>query len=436
MNQPAPERPTVVVFHCDGGSLTTAAPEPVHAGAGFIRVPCAGRVSAGDVLRALRAGAVGVLLAGCVPGTCRFHDAASHAGNIAEDLSPVLESMGLGAERVRFAPVGRGAALQEAVSSFLEQVQDYQVNRPEPAEVIRMSALMDRLPPYPHHGVVQEAALLSHMRHDAPSWPAWADGAEAGAESLLYVCDLPLLNGLLGRHFPVDTHATLRNCMALLSRAEVPVSVVPALPCCGHDFALAGIAEERTAEARRVRVALQATGAQRVVTVSPECESHLREGYQALGVGLDAEVISLVDLLFERREALKGAPEHLDTGRTVLYVGDAPAESRDSARELLSAVGVSPRAVLPREYVAEGAPPQGSAGVKGFVCCDGEARAAQNRLLAEVEGQGATTLITLSVTAAIHLNCALRRGSWRRSSVRVESLFDHLASRLPPVDQS
>jgi len=438
MSRLADPRPTVVVFHCDGGSLATPAAAPVHPGAGFIRVPCAGRVSAGDVLRALRSGAVGVLLAGCAPGACRFGDAGSHADDVATDLASVLEAMGLGADRVRFAPAGRGAGLTAAVSSFIDRVQDYEVIRPTAAEVSRMSALMDVIPPYPHHGAVQEAALLSHMRHDAPTWPDWAAGAVAGAPTLLYVCDLPLLDGLIGRHFPAKTHATLRACMELLRRAGVSVSVVPALPCCGHDFGLAGIVEERAHEARRVRVALEATGAKRVVTVSPECEWHLRDGFSEVGVTLEPEVIGLVDLLYERRDALTPDVERVPASRTVLYVGEAPTQSRDSAVDLLALAGVTPRSVLPKEFPstpkagADGAPPQGSAGVQGFRQCDGEARAAQDRLLGDVEALGATTVITLSVTAAIHLRCALRRGAWRRSTVRVLSLFDYLADRLAP----
>lgn len=431
-------RPQVVVFHCDGGSLASPLTPPTVAGAGFIRVPCAGRISAGDVLRALRAGATGVLLAGCAPGSCRFHHAADHAREVADDLAPVLEAMGLGSGRVRFAAVGRGDALTAAVSAFVDEVSDYEVIRPEPSSAARLSALVDVLPPYPHHSAVQEAALLSHMRHDTPPWPAWAEGAVAGAPTLLYVCDLPLLDGLLGRHFPVASHTTLRSCMALLARAGVEVSVVPALPCCGHDFGLAGLAEERAFEARRVRLALQATGAQRVVTVSAECQWNLNEGFSELGVDLGLPVMGLVDLLDEHAERFAPAEEGVATDRTALYVGDASvgsAGSRDSALGLLEAAGVTPRVVLPGEHAGEPSA-WGSAGVKGFVSCDGEARAAQDRLLAEVEAAGATTLVTLSVTAAIHLNCALRRGSWRRSSVRVECLLDHLATRLALPVQS
>ncbi len=456
MNERAQRPPKVVVFHCDGGSLATPAVEPVQDGAGFIRVPCVGRVSAGDVLRVLRAGGAGVLLAGCAPGSCRFHDAGSHAQDVATDLAPVLEAMGVGADRVRFAPVGSGAALTEAVSAFIRQVDEPEVSPSSARSASRMSALMDTRMPYPHHGAVQEAALLSHLRHDNPPWPAWAQGATAGAPNLLYVCDLPFLGGLLGRHFSVDTHATLRSCMALLQRAGVEVAVVPGLPCCGHDFGLAGIDRSRAPEARLVRVALEATGAKRVVTVSPECQWHLREGYPDLGVALEPEVVSLVDLLHERREALTPAfspdVEGISNDHTVLYVGDASAESRASAVALLRAAGVDPVAVLPRELGAGGAQSRGqghghgngdgrgqapgSAGVEGFVHCDGESRLAQDRLLGEVEELGASTLITVSVTAAIHLNCALRRGGWRRSAVRVQTLFDTLAGRLASVTGS
>lgn len=250
------------------------------------------------------------------------------------------------------------------------------------------------------------------------------------------MCDLPLLDGLIGRHFPANTLPTLESCLELLARADVPVSVVPALPCCGHDFGIAGNTPERAHEARRVRLALGATGARRVVCVSPECEWHLREGFTALGVTLEPEVMSLIDLLYERRESLAPDVGRVPDGRTALYVGDAPAESRDSAVELLAAVGANPRAVLPRASAGAGAQPRGSAGVKGFVNCDGDSRAAQDRLLGEAAEHGATTLITLSVTAAIHLRCAQRRGGWRRSTVRVQPLFDYLAARLAAPAES
>jgi F420-non-reducing hydrogenase iron-sulfur subunit len=444
MNERAQRRPTVVVFHCDGGSLATPVAEPVHPGAGFIRVPCAGRISAGDVLRALRAGASGVLLAGCAPGACRFGDAVTHAQNVATDLAPVLEAMGLGAHRVRFAAAGSGAGLTEAVSTFLGRVRDEEVSRPSREEASRRSALMNVLPPYPHHGAVQEGALLSHVGRHTPPRPTWAQGATAGAKTLLYVCDLPLLGGLLGHHFPGDTHTTLGACMTLLNRAGVEVDVVPALPCCGHDFGLAGVEKERLPEARRVREALEATGARRVVTVSTECEWHLREGFDELGVALEPEVIRLEDLLFDRLETLTPAfTSHQDPGpgeQTALYVGEGSTESPSSALALLTAAGLEPVVVLPREFGKDGAQGQGevqgSAGVKGFVHCDGASRAAQDRLLHEVEAGGASTLITVSVTAAIHLNCALRRGSWRRSGVRVVTLFDSLAARLTSTGES
>jgi hypothetical protein len=326
--------------------------------------------------------------------------------------------------------VGRGAALEAAVADFCGAVSDLAVLRPEPAEAARRSALVDVQPPFPHHRAVQEVALLSQSSQEIPAWPAWGTGAKRQVETLLYVCDLPLLDGLLGRHFPARTHDTLRACLALLGRAGVPVAVVPTLPCCGHDFALAGAAAHLAPEARRVRSAIHATGARQVVTVSPECEAHLRDGYAALDARLEPRVIGLPDLLYEHRAALVPDAPRPANDRVVLYVGDATAASRDSALELLAVAGVTPRVVLPLEYPPAGAGPPGSAGVRGFVRCDGEARAAQDRLLAEVTAQGATTLITLSVIAAIHLGCALRRGSWRRSGVRVETLFDHLAARL------
>ncbi|MFH2007836.1 MAG: hydrogenase iron-sulfur subunit [bacterium] len=432
----------VVVFHCDGGSLAMPAGEPEVDGAGFVRVSCAGRVSPGDLLRAVRAGAPGVLVAGCASGACRFHTGDERARLAAAVADATLTELGLGAGRVRFVPAGSGDARTAAVTEFVKELARNPAPGPDPERRRRMAALMDVDPAYPHHGCVQEAALLSRLPAETPVAPEWAEGewaegaegadaaasasasASASARDLLYVCDLPVLQGLLGEHFPAPTHQTLRSCLRLLNRAGVPIRVAPTLPCCGHDFGFAGF-EHRADEARRVLSALQATGAQRLVVVSPECEQHLRRELSAIGSS-ELELLGLVDLLAEHLRALgfttTAAPP------VALYVADAPAALRQSAERLLRGAGTPPVVVLPGE--APSGEEEGSAGVRGFFRCDGEARMAQERLLSAVGRAGASAVVTLSVIDSIHLGCATRRGGWRQTAVSVHTLFDWLAARL------
>ena len=66
-----------------------------------IRVMCTGRVDPGFVLRAFRAGADGVLLAGCHPGDCHYQEGNYKCLRRALMLERVLESFGIDPRRLR-----------------------------------------------------------------------------------------------------------------------------------------------------------------------------------------------------------------------------------------------------------------------------------------------------------------------------------------------
>jgi F420-non-reducing hydrogenase iron-sulfur subunit len=90
-----------------------------------IRVMCSGRVDPQFVLKALREGADGVLIAGCHPGECHYVN-----GNIKTLrrfllLRKMLEQLGVEPERVQlvWASASEGKQLAEAIDRMTEEIR-------------------------------------------------------------------------------------------------------------------------------------------------------------------------------------------------------------------------------------------------------------------------------------------------------------------------
>jgi F420-non-reducing hydrogenase iron-sulfur subunit len=90
-----------------------------------IRVMCSARVEPQFVLKALREGADGVLIAGCHPGECHYVD-----GNVKtlcryELLKRMLGQLGVEQERVQlvWAAASEGNVLADAVNRMTEQLR-------------------------------------------------------------------------------------------------------------------------------------------------------------------------------------------------------------------------------------------------------------------------------------------------------------------------
>jgi len=90
-----------------------------------IRVMCSGRVDPQFVLKALREGADGVLIAGCHPGECHYVN-----GNIKTLrrfllLRKMLEQLGIEPERVQlvWASASEGKQLAETIDRMTEEVR-------------------------------------------------------------------------------------------------------------------------------------------------------------------------------------------------------------------------------------------------------------------------------------------------------------------------
>lgn len=121
--------PQIVAFCCHhcayaaadlaGGSRMTYSPSLK-----IIELPCTGRADVLHVLHAFEEGADGVLVAGCLPGTCHYLTGNLHARQRVEYLGNLLEQIGFEGDRVRMINVSAamGAQFAEMVTEFTEKI--------------------------------------------------------------------------------------------------------------------------------------------------------------------------------------------------------------------------------------------------------------------------------------------------------------------------
>jgi F420-non-reducing hydrogenase iron-sulfur subunit len=90
-----------------------------------IRVMCSGRVEPDMVLKALREGADGVLIAGCHPGECHYIEGNLKALRRYILLKRMLSQFGIEEERVQlvWASASEGPLLAEAVNQMTEALR-------------------------------------------------------------------------------------------------------------------------------------------------------------------------------------------------------------------------------------------------------------------------------------------------------------------------
>ncbi len=105
--------PKIIYFMCSwcgtGGAESASAhhfyyPENVLP----YRVNCTGSLSPVHILRALIEGADGVLISGCHPGDCHYEDGNFRARRRVAITKSILDSLGLGEDRVWFRYVAHG----------------------------------------------------------------------------------------------------------------------------------------------------------------------------------------------------------------------------------------------------------------------------------------------------------------------------------------
>jgi len=86
----------------------------------MVRIPCTGRMSKSLLFRAFEMGADGVALVGCEAGSCRYGSGTAVAERNVQDMRGILELLGLGKERLRWATF-----LPEQAADMLAFLQEF-----------------------------------------------------------------------------------------------------------------------------------------------------------------------------------------------------------------------------------------------------------------------------------------------------------------------
>ncbi len=123
--------PKIIYFMCNwcgtGGAESASAhhlyyPENVLP----YRVNCIGSLSPVHILRSLIEGADGVLISGCHPGDCHYEDGNFRARRRVAITKSILDSLGLGEDRVwfRYVAHGEGRRFVDTAVEFNDYIKE------------------------------------------------------------------------------------------------------------------------------------------------------------------------------------------------------------------------------------------------------------------------------------------------------------------------
>jgi len=91
----------------------------------MIKLPCSGTIDALYILKAFEQGADGVLVAGCLKGTCHFIDGNIRAETRIERVKGILDKIGLGKDRLEmfFMSSSEGPRFAEVAREMTERIR-------------------------------------------------------------------------------------------------------------------------------------------------------------------------------------------------------------------------------------------------------------------------------------------------------------------------
>lgn len=124
------ENPRIIAFLCNWCSYTGADlagtsrmkyASPVR----VIRVMCSGRVDPTFVIKSFREGADGILICGCHPGDCHYHEGNYKCLRRFHLLQKYIKQMGIQPERLRleWISASEGLEFSQLVNEFSETIK-------------------------------------------------------------------------------------------------------------------------------------------------------------------------------------------------------------------------------------------------------------------------------------------------------------------------
>lgn len=88
-------------------------------------LPCTGRIEEALILQAFEGGADGVMVVGCLEGDCHYISGNLRAKARVSRVAQILESIGIGGERLRMynLSAGEGAKFAAYANEFSEHIE-------------------------------------------------------------------------------------------------------------------------------------------------------------------------------------------------------------------------------------------------------------------------------------------------------------------------
>jgi len=122
-------RPRILVFCCNwcsyaGADLAGVSRLQMKPYFRVIRTMCSARVDPEFILRALKKGADGILVAGCHPGDCHYIGGNYRTRRRIALLKLMLQQFGLNPKRLRleWISAGEGGKFQQTMNEFIDQI--------------------------------------------------------------------------------------------------------------------------------------------------------------------------------------------------------------------------------------------------------------------------------------------------------------------------
>lgn len=124
------QNPKIVAFLCNwcsytGADLAGTSRMKYASNIRIIRIMCSGRVEPTFVLKAFKEGADGILICGCHPGDCHYHEGNYKCLRRFHLLQKYLIQMGIPVERLKleWISASEGAEFAQLVNEFTETLK-------------------------------------------------------------------------------------------------------------------------------------------------------------------------------------------------------------------------------------------------------------------------------------------------------------------------
>lgn len=124
------QNPKIIAFLCNwcsytGADLAGTSRMKYASNVRVIRIMCSGRVDPTFVLTAFKEGADGVLICGCHPGDCHYHEGNYKCLRRFQLLQKYLQQMGIPSERLRleWISASEGSEFAHLVNEFTETMK-------------------------------------------------------------------------------------------------------------------------------------------------------------------------------------------------------------------------------------------------------------------------------------------------------------------------